>query len=100
PVARGRRARPDGGRLGPRIVRNGRLPGGGHRLHREAKARVRRRATASEPFLRVPWTDPVTTRHAYLVIDRLVGGISGGGTRVREGCTLEEVERLAQTMTL
>jgi len=54
----------------------------------------------SEPFLRVTWTDPLTTRHAYLVIDRLVGGISGGGTRVREGCTLEEVERLAHTMTL
>ena len=54
----------------------------------------------SEPFLRVTWTDPVTTRRGYLVIDRLVGGISGGGTRVREGCTLEEVERLAHTMTL
>jgi glutamate dehydrogenase (NAD(P)+) len=54
----------------------------------------------SEPFLRVTWTDPITTRHGHLVIDRLVGGISGGGTRVREGCTLEEVERLAHTMTL
>ena len=54
----------------------------------------------NEPLLRVTWTDPITTRHAYLVIDRLIGGISGGGTRVREGCTLAEVERLAQTMTL
>ncbi|MEP7104483.1 MAG: Glu/Leu/Phe/Val dehydrogenase dimerization domain-containing protein [Chloroflexota bacterium] len=54
----------------------------------------------SEPYLRVTWTDPVTGRHGYLVIDRLVRGISGGGTRVRRGVTLEEVERLAHTMTL
>lgn len=52
------------------------------------------------PFLRTTWTDPVTTRRGYLVIDRLVGGMAGGGTRMREGCTLEEVERLAQAMTL
>ncbi|TMC14497.1 MAG: hypothetical protein E6J29_03095 [Chloroflexi bacterium] len=77
-----------------------RLPRGGHRLRREAEARVRPRASVNEPLLRVTWTDPITTRHAYLVIDRLIGGISGGGTRVREGCTLAEVERLAQTMTL
>ena len=54
----------------------------------------------AEPYLRTTWTDPVTTRHGYLVIDRLVGGISGGGTRMRDGCTLEEVERLAHAMTL
>jgi glutamate dehydrogenase (NAD(P)+) len=54
----------------------------------------------SEPFLRSTWTDPVTGRRGYLVIDRLVGGIAGGGTRVREGCTLQEVERLARAMTL
>ena len=54
----------------------------------------------TEPLLSTTWTDPVTTRHGYLVIDRLVGGIAGGGTRVREGCTLEEVERLARAMTL
>ena len=53
-----------------------------------------------EPLLRTTWTDPVTARHGYLVIDRLVGGIAAGGTRVREGCTLEEVERLARAMTL
>ena len=45
------------------------------------------------------WTDPETGRHGYVVIDRLVRGISGGGTRVRRGVTLEEVERLARTMT-
>ena len=54
----------------------------------------------AEPILRTTWTDPVTQRHGYLVIDRLVGGLTGGGTRVREGCTLEEVERLAHAMTL
>ena len=37
---------------------------------------------SSEPYLRVVWTDPVTGRNGYLVIDRLVRGISGGGTRV------------------
>lgn len=55
---------------------------------------------SAEPYLRVVWTDPVTGRNGYLVIDRLVRGISGGGTRVRRGVTLEEVERLARTMTL
>ncbi|HEY8759668.1 MAG TPA: Glu/Leu/Phe/Val dehydrogenase dimerization domain-containing protein [Candidatus Dormibacteraeota bacterium] len=54
----------------------------------------------ADPFLRITWTDQVTARHGYLVIDRLVGGMSGGGTRMREGCTLEEVERLAHAMTL
>src|SRR5919199_9373 len=57
-------------------------------------------ATSAEPYLRVVWTDPVTGRQGYVVIDRLVRGISGGGTRVRRGVTLEEVERLARTMTL
>jgi glutamate dehydrogenase (NAD(P)+) len=55
---------------------------------------------SSEPYLRVVWTDPVTGRKGYLVIDCLVRGIAGGGTRVRRGVTLEEVERLAHTMTL
>jgi glutamate dehydrogenase (NAD(P)+) len=50
-------------------------------------------------MLRVEWTDPVTSRKGYLVIDRLVGGIAGGGTRVRAGLTLTEIERLARTMS-
>jgi len=54
----------------------------------------------AEPFLRTTWTDPVTARQGHLVIDRLIGGMAGGGTRMREGCTLEEVERLAHAMTL
>lgn len=52
-----------------------------------------------DPMLRIEWTDPVTARKGYAVIDRLVGGIAGGGTRVRAGLTLAEVERLAKTMT-
>jgi glutamate dehydrogenase (NAD(P)+) len=52
------------------------------------------------PFLRLTWTDPLTGRHGYVVIDRLVDGIAGGGTRMRAGVTLEEVERLAHTMSI
>ena len=52
-----------------------------------------------EPRLRVIWTDPVTCRKGYAVIDRFVNGLAGGGTRMRDGVTLEEVERLARTMS-
>ncbi|HEY8641700.1 MAG TPA: Glu/Leu/Phe/Val dehydrogenase dimerization domain-containing protein [Candidatus Dormibacteraeota bacterium] len=52
------------------------------------------------PFLRLTWTDAITGRHGYVVIDRLVDGIAGGGTRMRAGVTLEEVERLAHTMSI
>src|SRR5256885_3646641 len=57
-------------------------------------------ATASEePRLRVIWTDPITGRKGYAVIDRMVNGLAGGGTRMRAGLTLKEVERLARTMS-
>lgn len=56
-------------------------------------------ATDSEPRLRVIWTDPVTGRKGYAVIDRMVNGLAGGGTRMRAGLTLEETERLARTMS-
>src|ERR671930_116067 len=52
-----------------------------------------------EPRLRLIWTDPVTGRKGYAVIDRFVNGLAGGGTRMREGVTLDEVERLARTMS-
>jgi len=52
-----------------------------------------------EPRLRVIWTDPVTGRKGYAVIDRMVNGLAGGGTRMRSGVSLEEVERLARTMS-
>ena len=53
----------------------------------------------SEPRLRVIWTDPVTGRKGYAVIDRMVNGLAGGGTRMRSGVTLDQVERLARTMS-
>src|SRR5438067_11352384 len=57
-------------------------------------------ATASEePQMRVLWPDPVTGRKGYAVIDRMVNGLAGGGTRMRAGVTLQEVERLARTMS-
>jgi glutamate dehydrogenase (NAD(P)+) len=52
-----------------------------------------------EPRLRVIWTDPVTGRKGYAVIDRMVNGLAGGGTRMRRGVSLDEVERLARTMS-
>jgi glutamate dehydrogenase (NAD(P)+) len=55
---------------------------------------------ADSQYLRLTWTDPVTGRHGFLVIDQLVRGLAGGGTRVRAGCSLEEVSRLAAAMSL
>jgi glutamate dehydrogenase (NAD(P)+) len=52
-----------------------------------------------DPMLRVEWTDSVTGRKGYVVVDRLVNSIAGGGTRVRAGLTAGEIERLAKTMT-
>lgn len=46
------------------------------------------------------WTDEVTGKRGYLVIDRLVRGAASGGLRMREGCTLDEVRDLARGMTL
>jgi glutamate dehydrogenase (NAD(P)+) len=48
----------------------------------------------------VVWHDPVSGRPGYLVIDRLIDGVSGGGLRMRSGCTLEEVADLARAMSL
>ncbi|MFI9105481.1 Glu/Leu/Phe/Val dehydrogenase dimerization domain-containing protein [Streptomyces fildesensis] len=56
-------------------------------------------ATAPAPHLQVIWTDPVTGREGYVVIDRLVRGVSSGGLRMREGCTLDEVRGLAAGMS-
>ena len=52
-----------------------------------------------EPRLRVIWTDPVTGRKGFAVIDRMVNGLAGGGTRMRAGASLDEVERLARIMS-
>lgn len=55
---------------------------------------------AGAQYLRLTWTDPETGRHGYLVIDRLVGGLAGGGTRLRAGASMEETSRLAAAMSL
>jgi glutamate dehydrogenase (NAD(P)+) len=56
-------------------------------------------AAAPEPVLRITWTDRDTGVKGYCVIDRLVGDIATGGTRMRAGCTLREVEDLARGMS-
>jgi len=56
--------------------------------------------TSQDCFLEVTWTDEVTGKRGYLVIDRLVRGAASGGLRMREGCTLDEVRDLARGMTL
>lgn len=52
------------------------------------------------PLLSLIWTDHVTGRQGFLVVDRLVRGVSSGGLRMREGCTLDEVAGLARGMTM
>ncbi|MEV1053001.1 Glu/Leu/Phe/Val dehydrogenase dimerization domain-containing protein [Streptomyces sp. NPDC049887] len=52
------------------------------------------------PLVSLTWTDHVTGRRGYLVIDRLVRGVCSGGLRMREGCTLDEVAGLARGMTM
>ncbi|MCE3552117.1 glutamate dehydrogenase [Pseudonocardia sp. RS11V-5] len=51
-----------------------------------------------EPYLRVTWNDPVTGARGHLVVHTLRSGIATGGTRMRAGCTLSEVEDLARGM--
>ncbi len=52
------------------------------------------------PLIQLTWNDPQSSAVGYLVIHTLVRGIAGGGCRMRAGCTLDEVERLAETMSL
>lgn len=52
------------------------------------------------PSLSLVWTDHVTGRQGFLVVDRLVRGVASGGLRMRPGCTLEEVTGLARGMTM
>ena len=53
-----------------------------------------------DPFFEATWRDTESEATGYLVIDRLVRGISSGGLRMRAGCTLNEVRGLARGMTL
>ena len=57
-------------------------------------------ADSDAPYFEVTWTDPVTRTRGFLVLDRLVRGISSGGLRMRAGCSLSEVRGLARGMTL
>ncbi|MET7290193.1 Glu/Leu/Phe/Val dehydrogenase dimerization domain-containing protein [Streptomyces sp. NPDC005573] len=52
------------------------------------------------PLISLVWTDHVTGRQGFLVVDRLVRGVASGGLRMRPGCTLEEVTGLARGMTM
>jgi glutamate dehydrogenase (NAD(P)+) len=52
------------------------------------------------PLLSLTWTDHLTGRQGFLVVDRLVRGVSSGGLRMRAGCTLDEVAGLARGMTM
>ncbi|MFD5779210.1 Glu/Leu/Phe/Val dehydrogenase dimerization domain-containing protein [Streptomyces sp. NPDC126933] len=52
------------------------------------------------PLISLTWTDHVTGRQGFLVVDRLVRGVASGGLRMREGCTLDEVTGLARGMTM
>lgn len=52
-------------------------------------------AQNTEPLMRLTWTDPVTGARGYLVVHTLVSGLCTGGTRMRPGCTMREVEDLA-----
>ncbi|OLZ70331.1 glutamate dehydrogenase [Streptomyces sp. IMTB 2501] len=56
--------------------------------------------TARAPLMSLVWTDHVTGRQGFLVVDRLVRGVASGGLRMRPGCTLEEVRGLARGMTM
>ncbi|MGW4980794.1 Glu/Leu/Phe/Val dehydrogenase dimerization domain-containing protein [Streptomyces mirabilis] len=55
---------------------------------------------STAPLITLTWTDHVTGRPGYLVVDRLVRGVSSGGLRMRAGCTLDEVAGLARGMTM
>ena len=57
-------------------------------------------APPTTPLISLTWTDHVTGRRGYLVVDRLVRGVSSGGLRMRAGCTLDEVAGLARGMTM
>ncbi|TXL87501.1 Glu/Leu/Phe/Val dehydrogenase dimerization domain-containing protein [Streptomyces sp. IB2014 016-6] len=52
------------------------------------------------PLISLTWSDDVTGRKGYLVVDRLVRGVCSGGLRMRDGCSLDEVTGLARGMTM
>nr|WP_197972960.1 glutamate dehydrogenase [Streptomyces gossypiisoli] len=57
-------------------------------------------ASVTAPLLSLTWTDHITGRQGFLVVDRLVRGVASGGLRMRPGCTPAEVAGLARGMTV
>ncbi len=56
--------------------------------------------SSHDSYLELTWTDEVTGIKGYVVIDTLSRGVAGGGLRMRDGVTVDEVRDLAQAMTL
>jgi glutamate dehydrogenase/leucine dehydrogenase len=54
----------------------------------------------SSPEIIFEWKDSKTTATGWLVIDSLLNGAAGGGTRLRNGLNKDEVVGLAKTMGL
>ncbi len=52
------------------------------------------------PEIVFQWNDPLTEAEGWLVINSLRGGAAGGGTRMRKGLDMREVESLAKTMEI
>lgn len=63
-----------------------------------ALAPPRPAARPAEPYLRLQWADSLTGATGYLVVHTLRAGLATGGTRMRAGCTMSEVEDLARGM--
>ncbi|WP_116964097.1 Glu/Leu/Phe/Val dehydrogenase dimerization domain-containing protein [Fastidiosibacter lacustris] len=53
-----------------------------------------------EPEITFQWRDKKSSAHGFLVINSLRGNAAGGGTRVHERITLEEVTTLAKIMEI
>ncbi|MEZ4826896.1 MAG: Glu/Leu/Phe/Val dehydrogenase dimerization domain-containing protein [Bacteroidia bacterium] len=53
-----------------------------------------------QPEIIFSWNDSETEAKGWVVINSLRNGGAGGGTRMRKGCTLEEVISLAKTMEI
>jgi len=55
---------------------------------------------AKAPEIVFEWKDEETGAEGWVVINSLRGGAAGGGTRMRLGCTRDEVLSLAKTMEI
>ena len=53
-----------------------------------------------KPEIVFEWNDAETGAEGWVVINSLRGGAAGGGTRMKKGCSREEVLSLAKTMEI